>query len=628
MDVVHPEGREKGPLVALVLALIVLGLGSLYLTWQSIAQQRRIVEDHMVMTGNSILRGVDNNIFRIARTLRMGNQSSTLFRTMTEELFTELAKSDDIEFVTLFNRAGRPVVTSVKEGKHPIFQLPDAVAEDIEPGRAWHVMAEVDKTSVLLSGLQVRSGIAALLGVGDQNGARGLGHGGGPLNGLDDMGQGMIFDGTQSQVYLVVGLNAEKHMRQFRQYRQAATYQTGYVFLAAVVLWSLAFAYLRRRGASRKLIRLERFQNKLLDNMPDGLVTLAEDGEILAANRSARELLAPESDDEDGDGDGEKDTAESTDGDGPVPPPEIVGTYWQNFDFGLQTNENQPSGPVEWEQFDYQGRQLEILFLPFQEYGESDGPDQAQKLVLIRDRTQIRSLEEDLNEAKRLAAIGSLAAGVAHEVRNPLSSLRGFAQLFATKLKGQAPLDQYAAAMVQEADRLNRVVTDLLYLARPRQLDPSFIDLSKVGASLRQLMRFDFEDKRIEPEFDFGPEPVFADPDALRQVLLNLISNSLDAIQGCADCDKPGHVRLVSMRGHKGVWIIVADDGPGMDPEIRDEAFKPFVTGKKTGTGLGLAIVHNIMRAHKGRVIIESERGLGTEMKLFFPDPTPVADKE
>ena len=629
MDVVHPEGREKGPLVALVLALIVLGLGSLYLTWQSIAQQRRIVEDHMVMTGNSILRGVDNNIFRIARTLRMGNQSSTLFRTMTEELFTELAKSDDIEFVTLFNRAGHPIVTSVKKGKHPIFQLPEAVAEDIEPGRAWHVMAEVDKTSVLLSGLQVRSGIAALLGVGVQDGAHGLdpGH-------MEGMGPSMMFDNTQSQVYLVVGLNAEKHMRQFRQYRQAATYQTGYVFLAAVVLWSLAFAYLRRRGASRKLIRLERFQNKLLDNMPDGLVTLAEDGEILAANRSARELLAPEPE-EDSETDsvesaesGSKGNAGKKDEDGPVLPPEIVGTYWQDFDFGLQTNENQPSGPVEWEQFDYQGRQLEILFLPFQEYGDSDGPDQAQKLVLIRDRTQIRSLEEDLNEAKRLAAIGSLAAGVAHEVRNPLSSLRGFAQLFATKLKGQAPLDQYAAAMVQEADRLNRVVTDLLYLARPRQLDPSFINLAKVGDSLRQLMRFDFEDKLIEPEFDFGAEPVWADPDALRQVLLNLISNSLDAIQGCADCDKPGHIRLVSMCGHKGVWIIVADDGPGMDPDIQDEAFKPFITGKKTGTGLGLAIVQNIMRAHKGRVIIESEQGLGTEMKLFFPDPLPSSDKE
>lgn len=616
MDVVHPEGREKGPLVALVLALIVLGLGSLYLTWQSIAQQRKIVQDHMIMTGNSILRGVDNNIFRIARTLRMGNQSASLFRTMTEELFTELAKSEDIEFVTLFDRSGQPLVTSVKEGMHPIFQLPDAVAEDIEPGRAWHVMAEVGKTSVLLSGLQVRSGIAALLGGHDEeehSGGRGQARGMGPGLGQGmnpGMGPNMMFDDSRSSVYLVVGLSAEKHMRQFRQYRQAATYQTGYVFLAAVVLWSLAFAYLRRRGASRKLGRLERFQSKLLDNMPDGLVTLAEDGEIVAANRSARRLLGP--DNEDG---------------APESPPDIVGANWHDFDFGGPTGENGPSGSVEWEQFDYQGRQLEILFLFFQEHDEDAAPELGQRLVLIRDRTQIRSLEEDLNEAKRLAAIGSLAAGVAHEVRNPLSSLRGFAQLFATKLKGQAPLDQYAAAMVQEADRLNRVVTDLLYLARPRQLDPSPIDLAKVGDSLRQLMRFDFEDKQIEPEFDFGTEPVYADPDALRQVLLNLISNSLDAIQGCADCDKPGHIRLTSSQGHKGVWIIVADDGPGMDPEIRDEVFKPFVTGKKTGTGLGLAIVQNIMRAHKGRVLIESEPGKGTEMKLFFPDRVAEDDQ-
>ncbi|EGB14878.1 integral membrane sensor signal transduction histidine kinase [Pseudodesulfovibrio mercurii] len=652
MEVVHPEGREKGPLVALVLALIVLGLGSLYLTWQSIAQQRKIVEDHMVMTGNSILRGVDNNIFRIARTLRMGGQSSALFRTMTEELFTELAKSEDIEFVTLFDRAGHPIVTSVKKDNHPIFQLPDAVAEDIEPGRAWHVMAEVDKTSVLLSGLQVRAGIASLLGVEPEAGSQergqgrnGMGRGMGPNMGSNmgsNMGPGMMFDDdAQSRVYLVVGLNAEKHMRQFRQYRQAATYQTGYVFLAAVVLWSLAFAYLRRRGASRKLVRLERFQNKLLDNMPDGLVTLAEDGEILAANRSALELLSPVPQAEPDDGPGPEAAPEAGDkaetakrdkggkkgADKPVPP-EIVGANWRDFDFGRQTSETPPSGPVDWEQFDYQGRQLEILFLPFLEHDEDEAPEQAQRLVLIRDRTEIRSLEEDLNEAKRLAAIGSLAAGVAHEVRNPLSSLRGFAQLFATKLKGQAPLDQYAAAMVQEADRLNRVVTDLLYLAKPRRLDPMFIDMFKAGDSLRQLMRFDFEDKQIEPEFDFGPEPVWADPDALRQVLLNLISNSLDALRGCADCDKPSHVRLVSMRGHKGTWIIVADNGPGMDPEIRDDVFKPFVTGKKTGTGLGLAIVQNIMRAHKGRVIIESEPGRGTEMKLFFPDPLPTADKE
>ncbi|MBG0789427.1 MAG: ATPase [Desulfovibrionaceae bacterium] len=599
MEVVHRQGNEKGPLVALVLALIVLGLGSLYLTWQSIAQQRKIVEDHMVMTGNSILRGVDNNIIRLGRSLRMGPQSSHVFRAMAEELFTELSKSEDIVFITLYGADGQPLVTSGDSGQTPIFVLPDSVRTDLEPGRAWHVVIEIQKKSVLVSGLRARPGIAALTGQTATGPESGQQHGRG-------MGMGMNQAGNESPVYLAVGLNAEKHLAQYRKYRQAATYQTGYVFLAAVVLWSLAFAYLRRREASRKLLRMERFQNQLLDNMPDGLVTLAGDGEIMAANHSAKNLLSPA---------------------GAKEAPEIIGANWRDLDLGRPEGDGKTSSSYEWKQYDYQGRRLEILSLDLMTHDEDLDPEFGQRLVLLRDRTRIRSLEEDLNEAKRLAEIGSLAAGVAHEVRNPLSSLRGFAQLFATKLKGQAPLDQYAAAMVQEADRLNRVVTDLLYLARPRQLDPMDIDLFQVGDSLRQLMRFDFEDRQVEPAFGFGPDPVYADQDALRQVLLNLISNSLDAIGGCRDRDKPGHVQLTSERGNGGVWVIVADDGPGMDPELGDDVFKPFVTGKKTGTGLGLAIVQNIMRAHKGRVVIESEPGRGTRMKLFFPD-RPGGDTE
>lgn len=599
MEIAHRNSSEKGPLVALVLALIVLGLGSLYLTWQSIAQQRRIVQDHMVMTGNSILRGVDNNILRIGRSLRMGPQSAQVFRAMAEELFTELAKSDDIVFVTLFDENGRPLVSSANFKETPVFDLPDSVRIDLEPGRAWHVMAEIQKKGVLVSGLRTRPGIAALSGPAPGDTALDLFQKRG-----QHMGRNRPRMPEEQRVFLVVGLNAEKHLAQFRKYRQAATYQTGYVFLAAVVLWSLAFAYLRRREASRKLGRMERFQNQLLDNMPDGLVTLSEDGVIMAANHSAKSLLAPAE-------------AENT--------PEVVGTDWRDFDLGHPAGDGDPSS-YEWQQFDYQGRRLEILSLALMNNDEDADPEFGQWLVLVRDRTHIRSLEEDLNEAKRLAAIGSLAAGVAHEVRNPLSSLRGFAQLFANKLKGQAPLDQYATAMVQEADRLNRVVTDLLYLARPRRLDPVEIDLSHLGDSIRQLMRFDFEDKQTEPDFDFGLEPVYADPDALRQVLLNLISNSLDAIGGCPECSKPGHIRLTSELGDGGVWVTVADDGPGMDPDVGEDVFKPFVTGKKTGTGLGLAIVQNIMRAHKGRVVIDSFPGTGTEMKLFFPDKRETDD--
>jgi len=620
---VHSYGSmEKGPLVALVLALIVLGLGSLYLTWRSIAHQREIVEDHMIMTGSSILRGVENNLSRFRRSVRMSPQAAPLFPAMAEELFAELAKSEDIQFITLLAEDGRPLVTSEEDKRKPVLELPDTVTRDIEPGRAWHVMAQFGKRAVLISGLMTDPALSALTrgelprgglnqgmgpGMGQGMGqgmGPGLGQGFGPGRGQGQglgHGPGHSLEPEEEQpvvirpVYLVVGLNAEKHLAQFRQYRRAAIYQTGYVFLAAVVLWSLAFAYLRRRSEGRKLVRMERFQNKLLDNMPDGLVTLSESGEILAANRSAKRLLAPQ---------------------GESGAPEIIGVNWAGFDFGLEPGRS----PHAWEQFDYQGRQLEILSLPLQGSDEEASPDLSRYLVLIRDRTEIRSLEEDLNEAKRLAAIGSLAAGVAHEVRNPLSSLRGFAQLFATKLKGQAPLDRYASTMVQEADRLNRVVTDLLYLARPRQLDPQDIDLAELGDSLSQLMRFDFEDKQAEPEFDFGGRTAYADPDALRQVLLNLISNSLDALAGCGECPVPGHIRLSAEDGQGGTWVVVADDGPGMSPEIRDEAFKPFVTGKKTGTGLGLAIVQNIMRAHRGRVVIDSEPGEGTRVRLFFPD--------
>lgn len=592
MEVHSP--KEKGPLVALVLALIVLGLGSLYLTWRSIAHQRKIVEDHMIMTGSSILRGVDNNVLRIMRSLRMNPQAATLFPVMTEDLFTELTKSDDIVFITLFFGDGTPLVSSVQGDDKPTINLPETVTDDIEPGRAWHVMGKIGKKSVLISGLKMSPPIAALSQ--GQLPPRGQGAGAGRGKPMarhhDNLPPGQA-------VYLVVGLNAEKHLAQFRQYRRAATYQTGYVFLAAVVLWSLAFAYLRRRGASRKLVRLERFQNKLLDNMPDGLVSLGRRGEVLAANHSAKRLLAPK---------------------GEEGAPEIIGTNWHGFDFGTKAADISSTSPYEWEQYDYQGRRLEILSLPFQEHDEDAAPELGQRLVLIRDRTQIRSLEEDLNEAKRLAAIGSLAAGVAHEVRNPLSSLRGFAQLFATKLKGQAPLDQYAATMVQEADRLNRVVTDLLYLAKPRTIDPVETDLARVGDSLRQLMRFDFEDKQIEPEFAFGADPVYADQDALRQVLLNLISNSLDAIGARKDSSMPGQIRLTSVRSDEGVWLCVADNGPGMDPDLQDTVFKPFVTGKETGTGLGLAIVQNIIRAHNGKIILDSPESGGMEIRVFFPD--------
>ncbi|WP_147822231.1 two-component system sensor histidine kinase NtrB [Salidesulfovibrio onnuriiensis] len=608
MEIHSRKDSEQGPVVALVLALIVLGVGSLFLTWKSIARQRALVENNLFLSGGSIARGVESNLMRIVRSMGGNRAVFPMFPTLSRDLFQELAQSDDFLFIAIYDEDGGVLVTSEQEGNTPKIDFSHTHETVLNSGQTWHFMSTINKREILISGLRLRPGIAALVGakatpaaspVQDNFQGPTLQAAPPPPPGAEPSEMRIPQDAPQAQMqnkaYLVIGLNADKHLAQFKQYRRAAMLQTGYVFLAAVVLWSLAFAYLRRRDQGKRLVRLEQFQNRLLDNMPDGLVNLSQDGQILAANGSAKKFLADPDEDA---------------------PQELVGRYWDDFPFGSPEGDHK-SGDFGWQQHDFHGRQLEILSVPFPE-GDENAPELGLRLILLRDRTRIRSLEEDLNEARRLAAIGSLAAGVAHEVRNPLSSLRGFAQFFATKLKGQEPFESYATTMVQESDRLNRVVTDLLYLARPRELAPQKVELAEVADTLKKLMRFDMQHRKVEPHFDFEAPSIWADPDALRQVLLNLIANSLDAL---SEDQEGGSIELLSRPDHGGVWVSVHDNGTGMAEDIRAQALEPFFTGKTTGTGLGLAIVHNIMRAHKGQVHIDSDPGQGTTIRLYFPNP-------
>lgn len=586
---VRSRDNEQGPVVALVLALIVLGVGSLFLTWKSIARQRALVENNLFLSGGSIARGVESNLMRIVRSMGGNRAVYPMFPTLSRDLLQELAASDDFRFIAVVDDRGNVLVSSAPAEDTPQIDFSGIENKVLDSGQTWHFMTSNAQGETLISGLLMRPVIAALLSEKNRKALPGQPPGGSP-----EIHNQKLASGTRA--YLIIGLNADRHLQQFKQYRRAAMLQTGYVFLAAVFLWFLAFAYIRRREQGKRLVRLEQFQNRLLDNMPDGLINVGADGTILAANGSAKMLLAPP--------DKEADR-------------NLVGRNWKDLPIDDPEPAEVETGEYQWRQHEYHGRNLEILSVPFPE-GDNSAPELGLRLVLIRDRTRIRRLEEDLNEARRLATIGSLAAGVAHEVRNPLSSLRGFAQLFAEKLKGQEPLNSYATTMVQEADRLNRVVTDLLYLARPRALAPVEVNLAEEGESLKKLMRFDMEHGGVEPVFDFKAPTVWADPDALKQVLLNLTANSLDAL------GKKEGEKIVGISSHsqdRGVWVCVNDNGSGMDEEIRQQALEPFFTAKSKGTGLGLAIVHNIMRAHKGQISIDSSPDQGTTVRLFFPNP-------
>ncbi len=242
-------------------------------------------------------------------------------------------------------------------------------------------------------------------------------------------------------------------------------------------------------------------------------------------------------------------------------------------------------------------------------------------VVILRDLREIKRLEENARRNERLAAIGRLAAGVAHEIRNPLSSIRGFAQYLRHVLEDRPDARQYADVIIREMDRINRVVGDLLTFARPRRIEPRPTDLRDLMNHVMRLVAADAASRRIGIEKQVAPDvrTVVLDAEQVTQALLNLALNALQAV------DERGAIVIGAHRGGDGIHLWVQDDGPGIPAETREKVFDPFFTSRETGSGLGLAIVHKIAQNHGGEVHIESPPpGLehGCRVEIILPENT------
>jgi len=237
--------------------------------------------------------------------------------------------------------------------------------------------------------------------------------------------------------------------------------------------------------------------------------------------------------------------------------------------------------------------------------------------VLFKDQSEIEHLRKQVLRSQRLATVGQLAAGVAHEVRNPLSSIKGFATYFKERYRKVPEDQQIAELMIQETDRMDRVVSQLLEFARPVSIRKSEIPVSELVQGAIQLVARKAADANLTIDSGISDNlPVLhADGDKVRQVLLNLFLNSLDAME-------PGGRLSVEARAQRDTGdmeIRISDTGRGIDSAHLSRVFDPFFTTKASGTGLGLAIAHNIMEAHGGEIRIHSRLGEGTRVTLIFP---------
>jgi two-component system, NtrC family, sensor histidine kinase PilS len=237
------------------------------------------------------------------------------------------------------------------------------------------------------------------------------------------------------------------------------------------------------------------------------------------------------------------------------------------------------------------------------------------RVINFSDLTELRRLEQHMRRAERLATVGELAAGVAHEIRNPLASISGSIELL--QATPQASEDDRAlmAIVHREIQRLNELVGDLLDYANPRPSQPVELDVAVLVRETLQVARADRAFAAIELTCELDePLPLVGDPAKLRQVLWNLVRNAADAA-----VDGGRHVTINARRSEDGVALAVTDDGPGIPPERVARIFDPFFTTKKRGTGLGLAQCHAIVAEHAGRIDVESTIGKGTKMVVRLP---------
>jgi signal transduction histidine kinase len=245
-------------------------------------------------------------------------------------------------------------------------------------------------------------------------------------------------------------------------------------------------------------------------------------------------------------------------------------------------------------------------------------PKGYQKIFLefFQDISQQKKLQEELAQSEKLAGIGTLASGIAHEINNPLTGIIGTAELLKDEVEANAEYAEYVNDIIHYAQNAAEVISELKEYTHKEQQRAESVNISEViDTSLKLAGRgMQLDDIRIEKQYEDGIE-IEADPVELQQVFLNLIINAVQAMEG------KGELRLSSKKVKDQAIVSIEDTGLGIDQKNMDRIFNPFFTTKdpRNGTGLGLSITHQIVTKLGGRITVKSSQGSGTEFTIYFP---------
>jgi two-component system sensor histidine kinase HydH len=375
------------------------------------------------------------------------------------------------------------------------------------------------------------------------------------------------------------------------------------VIMGAILLlvgfagFTLLFLVQSYRSTRASLSRIKAFSDNVVENVPIGLLALDHQGKIAAFNRGAEAILQ-------------------------LSAPQVIGLEAFRIipnDLLAEINHSKNQADVIEKEIECKLADGKIVPL---EIGVSSLKDENDtflgNVLLFKDLTEVRTLRREVARSQRLASVGRLAAGVAHEIRNPLSSIKGFATYFKERYPDRSEDQQTADIMIQEVDRLNRVVGQLLEFARPVSIKPKPVSLQTLLDDSIKLIKDQAAAKGISIQTQNNTQvaKVRIDPDRINQVLLNLYLNAIDSMENGGEL----RVEITGEGPRRNVVIQVSDTGRGISRENLSKIFEPYFTTKSTGTGLGLAIAHNIVEAMGGKITVESDTEAGTTFTIALPD--------
>lgn len=240
-------------------------------------------------------------------------------------------------------------------------------------------------------------------------------------------------------------------------------------------------------------------------------------------------------------------------------------------------------------------------------------------VCIINDISDRKDMERMMRRSATLSAIGELAAGTAHEIRNPLTSIRGFLQLMKEKKDQRiGDLDSYFQLVLSEVDRINAIMVEFLKLARPEKMETQRVNLNEIINSIWDLLHNEavLQEVKISKFQDPELPPIKGNTDMIKQVIINLTNNAIQA------AGPKGAVRINTFRYKNGVRLSVLDNGPGIDKTLQERIFDPYFTTRDEGTGLGLAITSKIIHDHNGTINVQSAPGQGAKFDVYFPPYT------